>query len=401
MASRTRPTVLSVFSGAGGMDIGLEAAGFETVGVVEIDPIARQTLALNRPSWRQLGDGDITTVAKTVRPADLGLRRRQLDLLAGGPPCQPFSAAAQWASTGRRGMRDPRAQTVDAFIELVDRFLPKTILIENVLGFVQGRHSALEYLRSELTRIGESSGIHYQLEYRILNAANFGVPQNRRRAILIASRLQGPIEWPDSTTEYFSRTTWDALHDLDEEVAAKPRGKWASLLPTIPVGKNYLWHTQGGGGFELFGDRTRYWNFLLKLSPHTQSWTLAASPGPSTGPFHWNNRPLTPREFLRLQSFPDLWRLAGTTRQQVKQAGNATPPLLAEVMGSYIKRLLLKQKPSLDLTLLRDAASLPTPSLGEPEPLPREFAALIGPKFAHAGEGLGPGARSATDLENL
>jgi DNA (cytosine-5)-methyltransferase 1 len=131
---------------------------------------------------------------------------------------------------------------------------------------------------------------------------------------------------------------WDALWDYHEIDPPSPKGSWTDLLPSIPEGSNYLWLTSRGGGPEIFGWRTRYWSFLLKLAKDRPSWTLPASPGPSTGPFHWDNRPLSIRECLRLQSFPDSWELVGTSQERRRLAGNATPPLLAEVFGRAVAR---------------------------------------------------------------
>lgn len=386
--------VLSLFSGAGGMDVGLEEAGFQNVGCIEIDQHARATLSANRPTWPMLGDGDITSVAATLTPKDLGLKVGELDLIAGGPPCQPFSAAAQWAANGRRGMRDPRARTVDATMTLVRQFLPKVLLMENVLGFVRGKGAAIDYLQDELLRIGADTGVNYSVHWRLLNAADYGVPQNRKRVIIVAIRDGLEWSWPEMTHLSSPLSAWDALGDLPPQDVPEPKGKWAGLLASIPEGHNYQWLTSHGGGDEIFGYRTKYWNFLLKLAKNQPSWTLAASPGPSTGPFHWDNRPLSAREQMRLQSFPDDWILTGDHRTQTKQAGNATPALLAEVLGRQISRTLGLESSESRPRLLRDyLADLP-PEVADPWPIPPQFTSMRGPKVPHAGEGQGPAALS-------
>src|SRR6185312_12245754 len=123
-------------------------------------------------------------------------------------------------------------------------------------------------------------------------------------------------------------------HDLPAAAGAEHqlRGKWADLLPSIPPGMNYLWHTDRGGGEPLFGWRRRYWSFLLKLAPDQPSWTIQAQPGPATGPFHWDNRRLTGREMARLQTFPDDIQITGSLADAQRQIGNAVPSLLAEVL---------------------------------------------------------------------
>lgn len=372
------------------MDIGLSRSGFEHIGLIEFGEPQRESIRINT-DWPLLSEGDINVLAATLSPSDLGIARGELDLLAGGPPCQPFSMAAQWAAGGRRGMLDARAQTVVSTIEVVRRFLPRAVLFENVRGFVQGPRSALNYLREELERISVEEGVNYRLHFKVLNAADYGVPQNRRRAIVVALRDGSDFCWPDTPYLDAPMTAWDALHDVHVKEVPAGRGKWAQLLPLIPEGSNYMWLTNRGGGAELFGYRTRYWNFLLKLSTDLPSWTLPASPGPSTGPFHWDNRPLAVEEQLRLQSFPDHWQLAGSPREQTLQAGNATPALLAEVLGQSLRRHL-------------GGASLGTPTLlreravttRSPNPLvnsvPSDYLQLIGSKEAHAGEGKGPAA---------
>ncbi|WAA66737.1 DNA cytosine methyltransferase [Microbacterium oxydans] len=384
-------SVLSLFSGAGGMDVGLSRAGFNHVGLIELGQRQRETLDLNGVG-PLLGDGDVNALAKVLDPGELGLAPGELDLLAGGPPCQPFSMAAQWAARGRQGMLDPRAETVVSTLSLVRKFLPRAVLFENVKGFVQGPRAAIGYLESEFASIRDETGVRYQLHVRMINAADFGVPQNRQRAIVVAIRDEAEFVWPTPTHDEHPLTAWDALWDVDVATRPSNRGKWADLLPLIPEGNNYLWLTSRGQGPELFGYRTKYWNFLLKLARDRPSWTLPASPGPSTGPFHWENRPLAMEEQLRLQSFPDGWRVAGNYREQTLQIGNATPPLLAEVLGQAIKRTLVRapaEKPSL---LRGPAAKAPVPQRAETV-VPLRYVAMVGSKDAHAGEGKGPAAK--------
>src|SRR5205085_2163673 len=105
------------------------------------------------------------------------------------------------------------------------------------------------------------------------------------------------------------------------KVPKPPRasGRWADLLPSIPEGENYQFHTRKGDGVPLFGYRTKFWSFLLKLDRSEPAWTIPAQAGPSTRPFHWNNRPLTIKELARLQTFPTKWRFAGMQRDQIRQ----------------------------------------------------------------------------------
>jgi DNA (cytosine-5)-methyltransferase 1 len=138
------------------------------------------------------------------------------------------------------------------------------------------------------------------------------------------------------------RTAWDALHDIEDpkEKALPSRmgGKWGELLPSIPEGNNYLYHSDRGDGEDLFKWRSRYWSFLLKLSKERPSWTIQAQPGSAIGPFHWKNRRLTMREMARIQTFPDSVEVLGGVSEVQKQIGNAVPSAVGELIGLEIRR---------------------------------------------------------------
>ena len=171
---------------------------------------------------------------------------------------------------------------------------------------------------------------------------------------------------------------------------AERSGYWSQLLPSIPDGQNYLWLTPEGGGDPVFGYRTRFWSFLLKLAPDLPAWTLPANPGPATGPFHWDNRPLTVQEMLRLQSFPRSWRVTGSERDQIRQAGNATPPLLAEVVGRAIGEqvfgIVAHAPPRFRISRCRDMRA----RRRKLAPIPKEFRKYIRQHRPHPGTGKGP-----------
>lgn len=234
----------------------------------------------------------------------------------------------------------------------------------------------------------------------MVNAASYGVPQLRERVLIVASRDGAPFTFPGAThgdpaslepgLEPY-RTTWDALGDLpaspNEDLA--PGGKWAALLPSIPEGSNYLWHTRRGGGEPLFGWRTRYWNFLLKLVKDKPSWTIQAQPGSATGPFHWTSRRLSARELARLQTFPDDVDLLGSRNEAQRLAGNAVPSLLAEVIAREIATQLLGEPAYPNSPTLLPPARGDRPVPERVRPVPRPYLDLVADHADHPGTGLG------------
>jgi DNA (cytosine-5)-methyltransferase 1 len=235
---------------------------------------------------------------------------------------------------------DPRAKTLERYIKVVEELLPRVLLIENVRGLnYTGKDEGLLFLRSALADINARCHTSYEPTVMHLNAADYGVPQLRERVFIVASRNGTPFVPPPTThslrgaagTQRYC-TTWDSIGDLDliaTDDDARPTGKWADLLPSIPEGENYLFHTPRGGGRPLFGWRTRYWSFLLKLDPERPSPTIQARPGPNVGPFHWENRRLRVPELRRLFTFPDSFEFVGRRMSIQSQIGNSVPPLLA------------------------------------------------------------------------
>ena len=386
-----KPTLLSLFTGAGGLDLGFESAGFQIVGAIEKDETARDTLVLNRPNWPVLDIDDVVEYAPHASPSDFGLSRGELDVLAGGPPCQPFSMAAQWRDRGRLGLYDRRAECLDAMLDVIAELQPRVVVVENVPGFVSRPRSGLARLRGGLDQIRRRTGVGYELRHAVLSADAYGVPQLRRRAFVIATRAGIGVEWPEPTHLERPIRSGDALAGCDSGNVVRASGKWADLLPSIPAGSNYLFHTPSGGGEPLFGSRTRFWSFLLKLDPARPAWTLSATPGPATGPFHWKNRPLSPEELARLQTFPREWRFHGARGQVVKQIGNATPPLLAEVVARRVAQALGARVPKeLANSIARVSRLAAAPIPGR---VPSKYLSLRAGHSAHPGHGLGPKPR--------
>lgn len=396
--------VISLFTGAGGLDYGFEAAGFWTAVALEIDYQCCVTLRQNR-RWPVI-DRDINEVKTRELLKTGSLRVGEADVLIGGPPCQPFSKSGFWATGDAKRLDDPRATTIEAYLRVLAEARPRAFLLENVegLGF-KGKDEGLQLIQARLTAINKAHGTKYRASIGILNAADYGVPQLRKRIFIIGARDGTSFEFPKAThlgpdernlTTSGMRhlTAWDAIHDLAEPTTSDVmvKGKWADLLPSIPEGRNYLWHTDRGGGEPLFGWRRRYWSFLLKLAKNLPAWTIQAQPGPATGPFHWNNRRLTMREMARLQTFPDDVEVVGTIADAQRQLGNAVPCLLAEVLAREIAYQLLGTRRRSSALKLAVTPTGEPPAPVEPLPVPLKFSKMRGVHEAHPGTGKGAGA---------
>lgn len=401
---------ISLFSGMGGLDFGFEAAGFETTVALDLDPVACRTIRINRP-WPVI-ERDISNIGskEILDTARLGLG--DADILIGGPPCQPFSKSGYWATGDAKRLDDPRANTLAQYMRVLRETLPKAFLLENVPGLsYRGKSEGVEAVRSGIEEINAKTGTCYEIRVQSINAADFGVPQQRERVFVIGSRDGVSFRFPAPTHTLPERleaqgalepyrTAWDALGDLGAEPNdddLRMTGKWADLLPTIPEGQNYLWHTSRGGGERLFGWRRRYWSFLLKLSKALPSWTIQAQPGPATGPFHWRNRRLSAVEMGRLQTFPDGLIYECRHAEVQRLIGNAVPSALAELLANEIAHQFHGRAKKIGpLTLIppkRMASPEPEPVL----PLPDKYRGFIGDHDEHPGTGRGRRALARMD----
>lgn len=347
-------TAFSLFAGAGGLDLGVEQAGYEVVYAVEHDAQAVETLNRNRArffhSLPETEPLDITTLDPHQVMRQIGMHQGDIDLLVGGPPCVAFSKSGFHLEYKRLG-QDPKANLLDDYLRFLDALRPAAFLMENVFGLAYQNQSAAFFnrLRQGIHRLG------YSLSYEVLNAADYGVPQNRQRLFLIGARNGRTLRHPRAThwgeherrvrPAHASRllphvTAGQVLKGLTttpepgEEVA----GKYGHLLPEIPPGGNYLHYTTEKGHPEpLFKWRSRYWTFLLKLDPDRPAPTLQGQPGPYVGPFHWENRRLRVPELKRLQGFPDDYEITGTRRAVQLQVGNSVPPPLGAIVAQAIR----------------------------------------------------------------
>lgn len=392
-------SAISLFTGAGGMDYGVEAAGFETTVAIEMDAWCCRTLRHNRPQWNVI-EGKIETVSSAELLKRAGLKRKEADLLIGGPPCQPFSKSSYWVNGDAARLKDPRANTLREYMRVLEDSLPRAFILENVFGLAyKGKDEGLVFLKDTLAEINRRKGTKYSFTWKVLNAADFGVPQIRERVFIVGSRDGKEFQFPeprfvnpadlpnqDSTLDLFEqatnrslyRTAWDALHDLENGEPAVPSrvgGRWGILLPSIPEGQNYLYHSERGDGVPIFKWRSRYWSFLLKLAKRLPSWTIQAQPGSAIGPFHWKNRRLTMREMARLQTFPDNVDVLGGVSEVQKQIGNAVPSAIGEMLALEIRRQFFGEKIRSKQKLVPDKAPI-APTEETLHPVPSEFERL-------------------------
>lgn len=362
--------VISLFSGAGGLDLAVDQCGEPplvqggSVGplcvavATDNDRAALETYAANFPTVPTIL-GDIRSIGTERLLSASGLRRGDPVLVVGGPPCTPFSKSGFWLEE-KRTSSDPNASLLDEFVRVVDEVRPEAFILENVQGLTYKTHR-VQFHR--LLYAFEELG--YTPRAKVLIAADFGVPQIRRRVFVVGRRDGQPFQFPRPThggkTERTDTgsprrlpfiTAGDAIRDLlpgESESGELVEGKYADLAAQVPPGGNYLWHTTRQGGQSEFEWRSRYWTFLLRLDPKRPSTTLQAQPGPWVGPYHWENISLddgTPRarrlripEMLRLMTFPDNFRLIGDRRMIQSQLGNAVPVEL----GKVVIRALLEQ----------------------------------------------------------
>lgn len=338
---------VSLFSGCGGLDLGLHRAGFQTVLATDAETICAATYRQNFPGVPFIVD----RIGKLTREdllSSLGGDARHLDLVCGGPPCPPFSKSRFYRKEKPRALDDPNGwETINGYLNVLDWLRPRAFVLENVRGLAYKIHrDALDAIMERSTKLG------YTSDWMVLNAADFGVPQIRERTFVVGT-LDGGFAFPSPTHSRDPEADllpWvpagAVLSDLDTPENADDTGHFAGgqhhhLLRQVPPGSNYLHFTaEKGHPNPLFKWRSRYWSFLLKLSADLPSWTIQARRSNNMGPFHWKNRILRIEEIKRLQTFPDCFTLCGTIEQQWRQIGNAVPPLMAEVLGQSLVRTL-------------------------------------------------------------
>jgi DNA (cytosine-5)-methyltransferase 1 len=362
-----QPTMVSLFSGAGGLDLGLERAGFETLAQIEIDADCVATLRANHTRRKK----DVLVLAEKIADVEasqlmgaLQLRKGELDLLAGGPPCQAFTTTGR-----RRALSDDRGSVVRDYLRLLRTLQPRYFLMENVTGFLSAalvhrplakrgkahlplmpdemKGSVLRWFLRELVDAG------YTVAWGVLDAVDFGVPQFRQRAFLIGTRARSPVFLPKATHVETKdpddprrwRTLADALQGFREEAPlVQPLSSFkAGVFEHIPPGGNWrslpvtLRRQTMGRAYLAEGGKSGWWR---RLSWDRPTPTILTMPDhSSTGLIHPSEtRCLSLRECARCQTFPDGWAFLGSSRSQYRQVGNAVPVLLARALGMQIRK---------------------------------------------------------------
>lgn len=339
ISSKGKHTVVELFAGAGGLALGMEKAGFKSLFLNEIDKDACKTLRKNRPDWT-VAEGDIANI-------DFGQIRESVDLLTGGFPCQAFSYAGK-----KLGFEDTRGTLFFEYARAVKELNPKILVAENVRGLL--KHDNGNTLNTILRVIDE---IGYDLiDYKVMKAMFYMVPQKRERLIIVAARkdisdkVRSQFKWPSPYKRVLSlkdALKKGVLYDKDvpnsrgQEYPARkkeilshvpPGGYWRDLPEDLQ--KEYMKKS-----YYLGGGKT---GMARRLSWDEPSLTLTCAPAQKqTERCHpEETRPLTVREYARIQTFPDTWEFEGSLTSQYKQIGNAVPVNLAFAIGRSIAGVL-------------------------------------------------------------
>jgi len=312
-------TVIELFAGAGGLALGMETAGLKTIFLNEIDKDCVETLKTNRPNWN--------VAHKDIK--ELDFTGMSSDVVTGGFPCQAFSLAGK-----KLGFEDTRGTLFFEFARAVKKIKPKMFVAENVAGL---KYHDCGRTLSTMISVLESFG--YKIKYDILNAANYGVPQKRKRLFIVGTRSGIKFEFPEK--EKTLRTLRDALKNVPKSKGydftprrkeilshVPPGGSWVNL--PIEMQKEYMGKSFFSSGGRRGMARRISWDepcLTLTTSPH-QKQTDRIHPE--------ETRPFTIREYARIQTFPDDWKFVGDISSQYRQIGNAVPVKLAEEMGRCI-----------------------------------------------------------------
>lgn len=368
LKKRPKFKALSFFSGAMGLDIGLERAGLELLLASEIDPNTRKTILLNRPDIALIGDINEYSAEKIREYAGLS-QEDDIDLVIGGPPCQAFSTAGK-----REGFNDQRGNVFLTYIDRILELKPKIAVIENVRGLLSAPlthrpHSSRGFGYPPLTPEEEKGGAlgyiiscledgGYSVSFNLYNAANYGSPQKRERVVIFCQRNGKKASYmPPTHSENgdFGLPKWktfreatSGLEDITHEGLSFPenRLKYYRMLKSGQYWKHLPLDIQKeamGASFFAGGGKT---GFYRRLDWDKPSPTLVTDPTmPATDLAHPElDRPLSIQEYVRIQEFPDDWKFWGAIKDKYRQIGNAVPCSLGEAIGKHVMSLLTETK---------------------------------------------------------
>lgn len=340
--------VLDLFAGVGGLSYGFEMAGFLVAGAVEFDKNFAESMRKNHKNV-EVFVGDI----KKINPAIVAKKIGEIDIIVGGPPCQGFSLKGQ-----RRGLDDERNFLFKQYIKYVKYFKPKYFVLENVPSILSTDGG---YFKDQILK--EFKNIGYNVEFGLLNAADFSVPQNRKRAIFLGTRFKNPIFLPKNNL-INKVTTWEAISDLSYLESGE--GNFSSDYEKVAesdyqkkmrIGSNKLYNHIATNHSKIAIDRLKRippekgkeflkekisstfgqtWGRLEKNKPSPTIITRFDTPSNGKNSHPYLNRAITPREAARLQSFPDTFIFHGNKSSIIKQIGNAVPPLLGQAIAKQI-----------------------------------------------------------------
>ena len=328
--------IVALFSGAGGLDIGFCDTGFTLIESVELEEKFVQTMLYNQNGGKYFTKANI--LQKDIRFYEPNITTK-VDFIIGGPPCQSFSAAGRRAA-GVAGTKDERGSLFEEYVRVLKKLQPKGFLFENVYGLLGAeKGESIKKIVNAFKKIG------YNISYRVLDTADYGVPQHRERLIIVGSsnkifKFPKPTHGVDSIDNLPYYSAGEAIQDSPNPLVDKLpsiNGRFGHLLKEIPQGLNYSFFTEKmGHPNPIFAWRSKFSDFLYKADCEKPIRTLKASGGQYTGPFHWENRHFTIEELKRLQTFPDDYLILGNRAIATKQIGNSVPPQFARILALSI-----------------------------------------------------------------
>lgn len=334
---------ISLFSGCGGLDIGVQMAGVRVISSLDFEQATVDTLRAN--PFFSLSDHnceDIRNINGKFYSECIKRNNPEKLILVGGPPCQPFSKAGYWITNEKRKAINDERNMVGEYLRVISEIKPDGFVLENVESILHPTNRpVVDFIENEIIRLG------YNYIRILANAVDYGIPQKRKRVIYLASKnpiIGEPQKLDCIDSDRINVLDWIARFDddINSEIEESTFGKTYDLeLSEVPPGHNYIaLSSRDGYPNPKFVANKRYWNFLLKLHPLLPSWTIAAQPGPWVGPFHWNNRRLRVKEIAAIQTFPMDYIFVGSRRTIQKQIGNAVPSILGQKFVEHLKKFL-------------------------------------------------------------